>query len=291
MIQLLHAPSDVRAHCDALRAKGARVGLVPTMGALHAGHLSLVRALRERGAGPIVVSIFVNPLQFGANEDFDRYPRTLEADVTMLQGMNVDAVFAPSPADMYPRGFQTHVAVEQVTGPLEGERRPTHFQGVTTVVNKLFNAVGPCVAAFGRKDYQQWRVIDTMVRDLNMPIQVVGCPIVREADGLALSSRNRYLAAPERKRATAIFRGLLTAQTLFEGGQRDALSLVSAARGPIAEAFDDIDYVALCDPDDLSPVEGQAGARAALLVAARLGNTRLIDNTVLGEDDLSPADP
>lgn len=281
MPERLHSPAEALTHCDAQRARGRRVGLVPTMGALHEGHLSLVEAARQHGATHVVVSIFVNPLQFGEGEDFDRYPRTLDADIAKLREAGVDAVFAPSPRSMYPQGFQSHVAVEGVTQPLEGAHRPTHFQGVTTVVAKLFNAIGPCVATFGQKDYQQWRVLARMAQDLNMPVDVVGCPIVREEDGLALSSRNRYLSTAERTRATAIFRGLCAARDMYRAGQRDGEALTEAARAPVHAEFDSIDYVALADADDLSPLSGQVAQRCVLLVAAHLGTTRLIDNLVL----------
>lgn len=260
------------------------------MGALHDGHLSLVSAARDHGAARVVVSIFVNPLQFGEGEDFDRYPRTLDADLEKLRRVGVDAVYAPTPRQMYPAGFETHVAVEGITQRLEGAHRPTHFQGVTTVVTKLFHAVGPCVATFGQKDYQQWRVLARMARDLDMPVEVIGCPIVREADGLALSSRNRYLSAPERQRATAIHRGLTAARDRFAAGERSVSELLRAVRDPVAAAFDRIDYIALADADDLAPLEGTLripdpatpnAAAGVLLVAAHLGKTRLIDNLVL----------
>ncbi|MDD9941352.1 MAG: pantoate--beta-alanine ligase [Myxococcales bacterium] len=283
MTETVHAAADIRKRCDAWRAAGARVGLVPTMGALHSGHLSLIEAVRGHGAGPVVVSIFVNPLQFGAGEDLDAYPRTLEADLARLRELKVDLVFAPNGAEMYPDGFQTSVSVNRITSRLEGEERPTHFQGVTTVVNKLFNIVGPCVSAFGQKDYQQWRVLCRMVQDLCMPIEVIGCPIVRESDGLAMSSRNRYLSEGQRKRATGIFRGLRAAQDAFMRGERSTSKLLAAARAPVAASFDAVDYVSLADAEDLSPiVDDQIRRATVLLAAARLGETRLIDNTVLG---------
>ena len=276
----------LRAACDALRAQRLRVGFVPTMGALHAGHMSLVAAARARGAERVVLSIFVNPLQFGPSEDFSKYPRTWDADLALCRAHGVDLVYAPDPRAMYAPGFQTHVEVQQLTQGFEAAARPTHFRGVTTVVAKLFNAVGPCVAMFGRKDYQQWRAIERMARDLDMPVEVVGCPILREPDGLALSSRNRYLEPAERARATAIHEGLRRADAVYRAGQRDAAALEATARAPIAERFDAIDYVSLADAENLQPISGLAALPVVLIVAARLGKTRLLDNAVLGEDSL-----
>lgn len=280
-LSVVHDPADVRARCDAFRAAGQRVGLVPTMGALHEGHLSLVRAVRDAGAQRVVATIFVNPLQFGQNEDLDRYPRTLEADTAMLRELGVDLVFAPAPSAMYPQGFQTEVSVHEVTKPLEGTFRPTHFTGVTTVVTKLFNIVGPSVAAFGRKDYQQWQTIRRMVTDLNMPIEVLGCPIVREPDGLAMSSRNRYLSSEERQKALGIIRGLRKAEAAFRGGERDAHALQALVTDEIKRPFDRIDYVSVADPETLVEVSESCGDRVVFLVAAHLGGTRLIDNLVV----------
>jgi pantoate--beta-alanine ligase len=262
------------------------VGLVPTMGALHQGHLSLVQAVRAAGTGYTVVTIFVNPTQFGAGEDFERYPRTMEEDLARCGEAGVDVVYAPNRSAVYPAGFQTYVTVEGLTADFEGRFRPTHFRGVTTIVAKLFNSVGPCLAAFGRKDYQQWRVIHAMARDLDLPVEVMGCPTMRENDGLAMSSRNRYLKPRERQRATAIFRGLRSASQAFAGGERDTARLEALVRAPIASDFDRIDYVTLADPEHLTPCGPATGERAVVLVAAHLGGTRLIDNTVLGQDNL-----
>lgn len=284
MTEVVHDKAAFRARCDAARADGRRVGLVPTMGALHAGHLSLVEAARARGADHVAVTVFVNPLQFGPAEDFDRYPRTLQDDVARCREAGVDTVFAPAMDTMYPDGFSTHVEVEGVTSPLEGQHRPGHFRGVTTVVTKLFMLTGPSVAVFGRKDYQQWRTLARMARDLDMPIEVVGAPIVREPDGLALSSRNRYLDPGQRERALAIVSGLRAAWDAFDAGERDPARLLPLARDGVAAAFDRVDYVALADPDSLAPLEGPLPARALLAAAAHLGGTRLIDNVVLGDD-------
>jgi pantoate--beta-alanine ligase len=280
----VHEPGAFRAACDAARAAGRRVGLVPTMGALHAGHLSLVEEARRRGCDHVALTIFVNPLQFGPDEDFDRYPRTLDDDLAACRAAGVDMVFAPPRDAMYPPGFATQVTVTRVTELLEGVFRPGHFQGVTTVVAKLFGLAGPCAAVFGRKDYQQWKTLERMARDLDMPIEVVGAAIVREPDGLALSSRNRYLSPDERRRALGIVTGLRAAAEAFGEGERRTEALVNLARGPVEAAFDRVDYVALADADDLSPQEASAGERAVLAVAAHLGPTRLIDNVVLGED-------
>jgi pantoate--beta-alanine ligase len=251
------------------------------MGALHEGHISLVAQARNAGATHVVVTIFVNPTQFGAGEDLGRYPRTFDEDLARCARAGVDLVFAPDAHAMYPRGYETYVNVESMTQTLEGSFRPTHFRGVTTIVAKLFNAVGPCVAAFGRKDYQQWRVIETMVRDLDMPVAVLGCPIIREPDGLALSSRNRYLSDTERARALCISRGLRLATEAFAAGQRDSGALVTIVKNEVLTGCDRIDYVTLVDASDLSEVSGPIGGAVTLLVAAHIGNTRLIDNAIL----------
>ncbi|MFO0697041.1 MAG: pantoate--beta-alanine ligase [Polyangiales bacterium] len=282
MTRVLHDPRELRATLDAARQRGARVGLVPTMGALHDGHLSLVSEAKRR-ADLVVLTIFVNPLQFGPNEDFSRYPRTLEADVARCREAGVDIVFAPDRESMYPPGFSTQVEVSGVTEVLEGVHRPGHFRGVATVVAKLFLLAGPCVAIFGRKDYQQYRVLSRMALDLDMPVEVVGMPTVREPDGLALSSRNRYLDPAARDKALAIARGLRAAHDAFVAGERDPAALGALVRGPIEAVFDRIDYVAVADPETLLPLE-RPSERVILLVAAFLGTTRLIDNLVLGED-------
>lgn len=262
---------------------GHRVGFVPTMGALHDGHLALVSEARARGATFVALSLFVNPTQFGPNEDFGRYPRTFDADFARCREAKVDVLFAPAREAMYPKGFSSVVEVRGLTEVLEGVHRPGHFAGVTTIVAKLFGLAGPCVAVFGRKDYQQWKVIERMTRDLDLPIDVVGMPTVREADGLALSSRNRYLSPEERQRALAISRGLRAAVRAFERGERDGAALVGVARAEIEAAFDSIDYVAIADADSLAPIERVAD-RAVVAVAAKIGATRLIDNVVLGEE-------
>lgn len=286
MPRVIDTPRELFAVTQEMRSRGQRVGLVPTMGALHEGHMSLVAAVRAAGAQPIVVSIFVNPLQFGKNEDLSKYPRTFTEDLARCEKHEVDVVYAPAPDAMYPANFQTHVEVERVTLPFEGEARPMHFRGVATVVAKLFNATGPCVAAFGRKDYQQWRTIERMVRDLDMPIEVLGCPIARDVDGLAMSSRNRYLTASERTRAPAIFLGLRAASRAFARGERERSRLERLALAPIEAAFDNIDYAKIADAEELFDCGRCVGEASVMLVAARIGATRLIDNCRLGVECL-----
>lgn len=282
MTSVVRTPADFRRACDDARAEGRRVGLVPTMGALHAGHLSLIDAAQKR-ADFLAVTIFVNPLQFAEGEDLGRYPRTMESDLEACRARGVDVVFAPEPDTMYPTGFQTEVSVREVTKPLEGDFRPTHFDGVTTVVTKLFNLTGPSVAVFGRKDYQQWKILSRLALDLDMPIEVIGCPIIREADGLALSSRNRYLTGAERERALGIVAGLRAAHDAWAGGERQPDALRALAAAPVEAHFDRIDYVAAVDPETLGPPAART-PRLLLAVAAHLGATRLIDNVVLGEE-------
>jgi pantoate--beta-alanine ligase len=284
-MDLLHEPAAFRAACDAARARGERVGLVPTMGALHAGHMSLVREAARR-SDHVAVTIFVNPTQFGPNEDLARYPRTLDADAALCRDAGVATVFAPPADAMYPRGEETRVKVGATAAPLCGVFRPTHFEGVATIVTKLFALAGPCCAVFGRKDYQQWRVIERFTADLFLPIEIVGAPIVRESDGLALSSRNAYLSPADRRRALALVRGLRAAAAAFAAGTRDAEALRAAARGVVEQGVDRIDYVEVADPHTVAPLEGTVGERALVAIAAHVGKTRLIDNCVLGEDSL-----
>ena len=256
------------------------VGFVPTMGYLHEGHLSLVRRAKAECAS-VVVSIFVNPTQFAPSEDLDSYPRDLERDLALLEAEGVNLVWLPTPEVMYPPGYQTWVTVDEVTRPLEGARRPGHFRGVATVVAKFFNAVQPQVACFGQKDAQQAAVIRQMVRDLNYPIEIVVCPIVREADGLAMSSRNTYLDPQERQAATVLYRALQAARTAFESGQRDAEALRRIMAETIdAEPLARRQYVSCAHPDTLQELHGPV-ARALLSMAVFVGKTRLIDNLVL----------
>jgi len=275
--------ADVRAACDRARELGGRVAFVPTMGALHSGHLALVREALRLGSF-VVVSIFVNKTQFGPQEDFARYPRNLEEDLQKLAPLGVHAVFVPDADEMYPPGEETRVRVGALAEPLCGRFRPGHFEGVTTVVAKLFGAVGACHAVFGRKDYQQLLVVRRMARDLLLPVVVVGHPIVREGDGLAMSSRNAYLSADERSRALALVRGLDAAARRFAEGERSAHALACLAREPIERSATSVDYVAVRDADTLAPIDQEVTGRAVLAVACHVGSTRLIDNVVLGED-------
>lgn len=259
------------------------LGLVPTMGYLHAGHLSLVKAARADCAS-LVVSIFVNPTQFGPNEDLDAYPRDLDRDLHLLADEGVDLVWTPDSQVMYPQGYQTWVTVEEVTRPLEGQMRPGHFRGVTTVVAKLFNAVQPEKAYFGQKDAQQAAVIRQMVRDLSYPLEVVVCPIVREPDGLALSSRNVYLNPAQRKAATVLYRALSAAQDAYQNGVRDAQELRRIMSETINnEHLARLQYVSCAHPDSLEELHGPVQDRALLSMAVFIGKTRLIDNMVIGE--------
>ena len=269
---------------------GGRVALVPTMGALHAGHLSLVTTARAAGASFVVASIFVNPRQFGPGEDLDRYPRDLEGDLKMLAEAGVDAAFLPSAELMYPPGYQTEVSVLRSSQGLCGGRRPGHFNGVSTVVLKLLNIVRPSVAVFGEKDFQQLTVLRTLVRDLNLEVDIVGSPLVREADGLAMSSRNRLLSRDERSRARAIYRALSSAEVLFRGGEHRASALVDGMHRVLAEAEIAPEYAELRAFADLRPLE-RADIPCLLLTAARVGRTRLIDNVVLSRPESAASAP
>jgi pantoate--beta-alanine ligase len=282
---IVRLAADVRARCEAARRgdSAGSVGFVPTMGALHAGHLALASAARTR-ARFVVVSIFVNPTQFGPKEDLSRYPRDLDGDVAKLASVGVDLVFAPDPAEIYTAGDQTRVRVGDLAAPLCGAFRPGHFEGVATVVAKLLNIVGPCVALFGKKDYQQLAVVKRMVRDLFLPVEIEGHPIVREADGMAMSSRNAYLSPEQRLHALSLVRGLDAAARLFAAGERRPRELERVAREPIEKVASSMDYVEVRDAETLAPFVDTVGDRALLAVACRIGATRLIDNVVLGED-------
>jgi len=264
------------------------VGLVPTMGYLHEGHLSLVRAARSECAS-VVVSIFVNPTQFGPTEDLASYPRDLLRDLQLLEKEGVALVWSPDVEDMYPPGFQTWVTVEEVAWPLEGSMRPGHFRGVATVVAKLFNAVQPQRAYFGQKDAQQAAVIRQMVRDLNFNLEVVVCPIVREPDGLAMSSRNTYLNPEERRAATVLYRSLSAARQAYQAGERDADRLRQIMAETIqSEPLARLQYVSCADADTLQEITGIVSGRALLSMAVFVGKTRLIDNFVIGEENHAP---
>jgi pantoate--beta-alanine ligase len=254
------------------------------MGALHEGHLSLIRRSAAE-TGFTVASVYVNPTQFGPAEDFRKYPRDLDSDVRLASSAGADIVFAPGDSDMYPEGYATYVAVERLTETLCGKSRPTHFRGVTTVVAKLFDIVNPHAAFFGRKDAQQLAVIRRMARDLNMPVDIVGCPIVRESDGLAMSSRNRYLSPEERAQATVLRRALLAAKEAAGKGESNAAELLKPVREILSESpLFRLDYAEIVDPDEMTAVS-EVRDRAMLALAGWFGSTRLIDNIMLTEKE------
>lgn len=275
--------TELQRWCASQRAQGKTIGFVPTMGALHEGHLSLVGALRSV-TDTVVVSIFVNPTQFGPTEDFAKYPRTLEADAALLGELGVEYIFAPSPESMVRMQERTTVHVRELTEHLCGPLRPGHFEGVATVVAKLFGLVGPCTAAFGRKDYQQYKVIERMVSDLFFPVKVVGVPTMREADGLAMSSRNRYLSPADRQRALIVPAALKAAVTAHAQGVRSA-GVLRTVMEDVLRSADRIEYAEVSDADTLAPFAGDAEVpdRALFATAVRVGATRLIDNMVTGE--------
>lgn len=276
MIEMIEDPAAMSAWSEALRTRGETVAFVPTMGYLHAGHMALVEEARRR-ANHVAVSIFVNPTQFGPKEDLARYPRDLPGDLRKSESAGAVVAFVPAASAMYPQGFQTFVEVRDLQQGLCGERRPGHFVGVATVVLKLFNIVRPHLAVFGEKDFQQLAVIRRMVADLAVPVEIIGLPTVREADGLAMSSRNAYLSPEDRRRAVALSRGLSAARALRTTGETNANALVEAARAEIAPFVDRLDYLEVRDADTLAPI-ADASRDAVMLVAAFLGNTRLIDN-------------
>ncbi|MCI0458451.1 MAG: pantoate--beta-alanine ligase [Gemmataceae bacterium] len=280
MPRVAYTPEEIRRAVAEARARGLSVGLVPTMGALHDGHLSLIRAARAE-TGFVVVSIFVNPTQFGPREDLSRYPRPLEEDLRLCSEEGVDLAFVPEPAVMYPPGFRTYVEVHGFQDVLCGASRPGHFRGVATVVLKLFNLIGPDTVYFGLKDAQQVRVIEQMVADLNVPVTVRRCPILREPDGLALSSRNRYLSSEERQQATVLSRSLEEVRRRAERGERESAVLIGLIRERVeATPGARLDYVAVVDFETLEPLERLRGT-VLVALAVHLGTTRLIDNVVL----------
>jgi pantoate--beta-alanine ligase len=279
-MRIIHEIREMQAASRAARVQGVKIGFVPTMGALHEGHVSLVRRARQE-ASLVVVSIFVNPLQFGPAEDFNQYPRTLEADCARLGGEGVGIVFAPSAAEMYPAGATTVVHVEGLSDRLDGRSRPGHFRGVSTVVAKLFHIVQPDYAVFGQKDAAQVAVLRRMVRDLNIDLELIVAPIVREADGLALSSRNAYLTAEQRRQGLVLHRALLAVEAAAKAGESCAEKLRSAALAVLAtEPAAKLDYFEIIDPDTLEAV-GDITPGALAAVAAYFGSTRLIDNLLL----------
>jgi pantoate--beta-alanine ligase len=279
-MKILEHISDMRRWSEAERCAGRRIVLVPTMGFLHEGHLSLMREGKKLG-DRLVASIFVNPAQFGPNEDYSAYPRHLERDRGLLEKEGVDLLFRPSAEEMYSAGHRTYVDVEELSSVLCGASRPGHFRGVATVVAKLFNIVRPHVAVFGLKDYQQFRIISRMVEDLNLDVELIGHPIVRDEDGLAMSSRNAYLSEEERKAALSLSRSLIKARELVSQGERRSSVIIAAVRAEIGkEPQVRIDYVQLVDAAGLRPVE-RIHDEALLALAARVGKARLIDNTIL----------
>ncbi|TLX57478.1 pantoate--beta-alanine ligase [Stutzerimonas nosocomialis] len=280
-MKTVHSVAELRQAVGEARRNGASIGFVPTMGNLHAGHISLIERARQQ-CGFVVASVFVNPLQFGPNEDLATYPRTLAADQEKLEEAGCDLLFAPSVDEMYPRGMtlQTVVSVPAVSEGLCGASRPGHFDGVSTVVSKLFNMVQPDVAVFGQKDYQQLAVIRAMVRDLDIPVQIIGQPTARAEDGLALSSRNGYLTEQERATAPAIYRTLQGLGQAIESGQQDFAALIARGLGELQAAGLRPDYLEIRDADTLGAAQ-PGSARLVLVVAAHLGKTRLLDNLVV----------
>lgn len=277
---VIENPREMRAYSAAAKVRGERVGLVPTMGALHQGHFSLIQFARQR-CQRLVVSIFVNPLQFNQASDLDKYPRTFAADSALCASAGVDVIYFPDVKAMYPEGFQTTVSVERMTQGLCGAYRPGHFDGVTTVVLKLFNAVLPDLAAFGEKDFQQLTVIQRMAADLDLAVEVVGRPTVREADGLALSSRNVHLSPQERQESLCLWRGLNAARALAQAGELEAAEIKAAAQAPIAAASGvRLEYLEIVDSTTLEPLT-RLECPARMAVAAWVGGTRLIDNLAL----------
>jgi len=279
-MQIIEQIADMRRWSEGERRQAHRIVFVPTMGSLHEGHLSLVRDAKTRG-DRVVVSIFVNPMQFGPSEDFAKYPRDLPRDTSMLEALGVDILFHPTVAEIYPVGYQTHIEVENLSVPLCGMVRPGHFRGVATVVAKLFNIVQPHLAIFGEKDFQQLQIVRRLVRDLSMDIEIVGHPIVREADGLAMSSRNAYLSIEERRAAVCLSRALCKVEKLVRRGETSAAVLLHWVTAEIAqEPLAQIEYAKLCDADSLQDIDRVQGA-AVLALAVRFGRARLIDNRVI----------
>jgi pantoate--beta-alanine ligase len=283
-IETITTVKQMRERSRMLRQNGQTIAFVPTMGFLHEGHLSLMR-LAYQSADHVVVSIFVNPTQFGPGEDFAAYPRDLERDADLARREKVDSLYLPTAGEIYPAGFQTYVRLEALSSRLCGQSRPGHFAGVATVVTKLFNIVEPQAAIFGQKDFQQWVIIQQLVRDLNMDIKVIGAPTVREADGLAMSSRNTYLSAEQRQKALCLSEALKSARQMVASGICDAKSLRRSALGIISRHSDvSIDYIALCHPQTLEEVTTISGP-TLMALAVKVGKTRLIDNVLLNPSD------
>lgn len=281
-MNVIKSVKEMQAFSEASRSQGQKIAFVPTMGYLHHGHARLMQEGRKLG-DVLIVSIFVNPTQFGAGEDFEKYPRDWDRDAQLCASAGVDVIFAPTAEEIYPHGYQTSITVSQVTQNLCGVSRPTHFQGVAMVVAKLFNCTKPHVALFGEKDFQQLVVIQRMVKDLNMDIQIIGVPTVREQDGLAMSSRNTYLSADERMSALSLSRGLSRARELFQQGERSALVLIATVRQIIEkEKCAAVEYVKVCDIETLQDID-VISQPAVMALAVKIGKARLIDNIVLKE--------
>ena len=280
MVKIIPTVEKMQEHAESLRGDGWRIACVPTMGFLHDGHLSLMRIAKRR-ADVLVVSVFVNPAQFGPEEDFETYPRNLERDLELCAKEDVDIVFTPKTGALYSDDYQSYVKLEHLPHHLCGLSRPVFFTGIATVVSKLFNIVRPHIAVFGEKDYQQLLVIRRMVQDLNFNIEIIGGPIVREKDGLAMSSRNAYLTPNQRPAALTLYRSLVQARKRVETGERDAARILKEARELItAQPETDIDYLSICDPETLIDVE-RIDRTALMALAVKVGKTRLIDNTIL----------
>lgn len=278
-MEIFKTIEEMRGWSSRQRTEGRKIAFVPTMGALHEGHLSLMREGKHR-ADRLVLSIYVNPTQFGPGEDYLRYPRQTEKDLKLARDTKTDIIFMPGDEIMYPSGYQTYVNVEEITGHLCGAARPGHFKGVVTIVLKLLNIVAPHIAVFGEKDYQQLAVIRRMVTDLNLPVDIVGIPIVREKDGLAMSSRNRYLSPAERNSALSISRSLTKAELMVRSGERDLKKILGAVRETVEKEKVHIDYVKICDPETLKDLNSLK-LPALLAIAAFVGPARLIDNCIL----------
>jgi pantoate--beta-alanine ligase len=281
-MKIIKAVKKMQSYSESLRLKGKRIAFVPTMGYFHEGHLALMKEAKKM-ADCVVVSIYVNPTQFGPKEDFSRYPRDLKRDLKMAESVNVDVVFYPPDNEIYPADYQTYVDVEKVTENLCGISRPGHFRGVTTICLKLFNIVKPHIAIFGKKDFQQYISIKRMVDDLNLDLRIIGLSTVREADGLAMSSRNKYLNEDERSSALTLFASLKLAQKLYSDGERKASVILNGVKKIIKKAdYTDIDYIKICETNTLSDVD-EIKSQSVIALAVKVGKTRLIDNHVFGE--------
>ncbi|MFZ1980811.1 MAG: pantoate--beta-alanine ligase [Smithella sp.] len=281
-MRIIKSIKQMQSFSTSLRMDGKKIAFVPTMGYFHEGHLSLMKEAKKM-ADCLVVSIYVNPTQFGPKEDFSKYPRDLDRDLKMAESVNVDVIFYPPDKEMYPANYQTYVDVAKVTQNLCGMSRPGHFRGVATVCNKLFNIVKPDFAVFGKKDFQQFVTIKRMVDDLNMDIQIVGSPTVRESDGLAMSSRNKYLNKDERKSALTLFKALKLAQKLYSNGEKKSSVIITEVEKLIKRAsFTAIDYIQICDTRTLKD-DDKIKNQSVIALAVKVGNTRLIDNHVFGE--------